>query len=383
MKSHLFILFCCGNVLLTSGALAQKQRTLDAARMQRDVEIMEMVLERLLNENAAPFVRLGGHSARGVYLPEFGVLFQVPQTMSSVSYFEFHSPHEDEDAGDGAQPAVSARGMVAPEEPAATAFETELLEFFSRYADAIGQLREDDRIAVYHGAGPELALFFNFPGTVSKQIRAANQELLAWVRKSDLEALQTGKLGAADFKSRVSSVARAERESAASRTGQNEVKMLADILDVALGLPRGEANGIYLDQYGAVLFTRVDFNPAWGWSTESQNSPADEGATLSAPRTIADYLRAAERANHERAKNWQGEYEKFKGKLITTIAEYGHTLRNLRADERLVVVTDLSDAPEAQPRQLVCSIKQQQIEDYHSRKISLEELRQAMRFREN
>ncbi len=354
--------------------------------MQRDVEIMEMVLERLLNENSAPFVRLGGHSARGVYLPEFGVLFQVPQALSHFSYFEFHADDEGEVTGNGAQPAVSAPGMLAPEENAAAPFGTELVEFFSRYADAIGQLRDQDRIAVYRGAGPEFSIFFNFPGAAGKQIRASNAEMLAWVRKSDLEDLQTGKIEAADFKNRVSFIR--SGEGTAGSTDQDEIKMLAEIFEVALGLPRGEANGIYLDHYGAVLFASADFNnslprPVWGWSTETQGLATNKGSSSTTSQTIEDYLRAAERASRERAQDWQKEYEKFKANLVATIANHGHTLRHLRADERLVVVTDLPNVPEKQPRQLVCAVKQHLIEAYHSRKISLQQLRHAMSMYEN
>jgi hypothetical protein len=164
--------------------------------------------------------------------------------------------------------------------------------------------------------------------------------------------------------------------------------MLADIFEVALGLPRGDANGVYLDQYGAVLFTSADFNTslpysAWGWSTDARNVSADEGSGVPPMQSLEDYMRAAERASRERAKGWQNEYEKFKEALVTTIADYGHTLRHLPAGERLVVVTDMSNAPERHPRQLVCAVKQHQIEAYKSRRISLEQLRQAMKFYEN
>jgi hypothetical protein len=385
MKSF-FLLYCCGNLIFTSAALAQTQRALDAARMQRDVEIMEMVLERLLNENTTPFVRLGGHSARGVYLPDFGVLFRVPQALSSFSYFEFHADDEGEVTGNSAQPAVSAQGLITPEGETSASLESELVEFFSRYADAIGQLGDHDRIAVYRGTGPEFSIFFNFPGLAGKQVRSSQAEMLAWVRKSDLEDLQTGKLEAATFKSRVSFTR--SGKGPAIPINREEIKMLADIFEDALGLPHGEANGIYLDHYGAVLFASADFNhslprPVWGWSTGAQGVAASEGSSTTTVQTIEDYVRAAERASRERAQGWQNEYEKFKETLVATIANHGHMLRHLRADERLVVVTDLSNVPEKQPHQLVCAVKQHQIEAYHTRRISLEQLRQAITLYEN
>ncbi len=391
IKSLFFTLLWCGNALFIAGAAAQTQRALDTPRMQRDLEIMEMVLDRLLNESSAPALRLASPSARGVYLPEFGVLFQVPQTLSAFSYYEFHTQSdENERPRNPARATAFGRGLSSslPAKISREDFAGELMDFFSRYADAIGQLRGEDRIAVYRGGGPELSVFFNISGSGSNVMQASHQEQLAWVRKSDLDALQAGKLNEENFKSRVSSTPPPPEKMAENQKSKNEFNVLAGIFDVALGAPRGTANGIYIDDYGAVFFTRADFHSsfprqAWRWNPPSSQVATGEGQEGASAQALEDYLRAVERASREREKNWQGEYEKFKEKVMETIADYGHTLGSLRSNERLVVITDLPGAPEKKPRQLVCAVAQQQMQHYHDRKISREQLRKAMVFYEN
>lgn len=374
MKHILLTFLLGGGAWFTAGA---QSGTFEAARMQRDLEIMEMVLERLLNENAGPSFRLTGPSTRGVYLPEFGVLFQVPQAIAGIRYLEFHS----ESAGEDARPSTTRRVLTS--EPGG-GFENELMEFFSRYAAAIGQLRPQDRIAVCRDAGPEFSIFFKFPRAAGEQIHFSNQARLAWVRKSDVEALQTGKLNEADFRTKVNFT---KPEAGAGRARQQEINMLAEVFDTAFGVRA--TSGIYLEGYGAVFFTSVPLLDAsspprgWIWSEAVENDPGDENTRVSSPQALEDYLRATERAYRERAKNWQSEYEKFKDKLLVAVADQGHRLRQLRPGERVVVIADLPGAPENQPRRLVCIAPWQQIEHYFGRKISQQQLRQAITLQEN
>ena len=369
---------------LVLAASAWAQPALDRARMQRDLDIMEMVLERLLSENSAPMMRLGGRAARGVYLPEFGVLFQLPPAWYGYSYCQIHAGDEEDAAVQEGMPPARAYGRRLPSGRAAEIFDEELFDFFSRYADAIGQLRPEDRIAVYRSAGPEVAIFFSFPGMENGRIASAHRETLAWVKKSDLDALQSGRIGTADLKQRMS-LTQAQRDLAGIRLGQEEIDMLAGMLETELDLPRGTAEGIDIENYGAVLFTRADFNAAfprrmwnWGMAPPASNIPAGQGSNVSTPKTIEDYLRATERANRQRAQNWQAEYEQFKEKLLSAVAEGGQRLGYLRAQDRVVVVADLPNAPEKQPHQFVCAVKKQHLEEYQDRKISQEQLRKAM-----
>jgi len=382
-KSLALLAGACSSILFAAHAPAQP--VVDRPRLQRDMEIMEMVLDRLLNQEAAPLIRLGGRAARGVYLPDFGVLFQVPQTGPRVDYFEFHT---GQPAGGFAGHGISSAGQM---ETSADAAEDELMDFFCRYADAIGQLRPSDRIAVYRSAGPELAIFFSFPDMANKHVESTGQELLAWVNKADLDAVQTGKIGAAELRNRVH-LSDPENRTAAERDAQDEIDTLGGVLEIALGLPRGTTSGTYLEGYGVVLFTRADFNASWprhGWAgrtgspAQTQGVAEGHGMNVSAPQAIEDYLRATELAKRERTQNWQGEYQKFKERMLTALADYAHTVHLSQPQHRLVVVADLQNALEMHPHQLVCTLQRQQVEQYQRQKISREQLRQAVTIYEN
>jgi len=104
---------------------------------------------------------------------------------------------------------------------------------------------------------------------------------------------------------------------------------------------------------------------------------------VSAPQAIEDYLRATELAKRERTQNWQGEYQKFKERMLTALADYAHTVHLSQPQHRLVVVADLQNALEMHPHQLVCTLQRQQVEQYQRQKISREQLRQAVTIYEN
>jgi hypothetical protein len=363
MKRKLAILLLGLDLALIAEAGAQASRTLDAARMQRDVEIMEMVLDRLLNREAGRMIRLGGVSARGTYIPGFGVLFQIPNASPFMEIYEMRE----------------RRGRATFEGKAATGrgTETDLLneelwEFFSRYADAIGQLSDEDRVAVYSEAGSEFSFFFEITGEQARSFTSQPAGFLAWMSKGDIAALRAGKLGENEFRERMRTVKQTEDDA--------DLEIMSGILDKLTANRTGTAHGFYLPDYGAIFFTEAGFAHSV-WSTRAREQ--ETASPVETYRQIEAALRAARTVEQEREKNWQDEYKKFRGKIAEAFADYGHTLRRLKPEDRLVVTTDFRFSPQGRPRGLVCQIKKQQLDSYNAGKISREQLLRSVAYFEN
>lgn len=356
---------------------AQSARTLDRSRMQRDIEIMEMVLDRLLNNQAGRFMRLGTFSARGTYVPNFGVLFQIPNSSPFVAIYET----EERAGGAVVEKSGAARSRTAARGEQSENDENlnkEILEFFSRYADAIGQLADEDRVAVYSERGPEFSFFFEIRGEPASGFSSQPSDLFTWMRKGDIAALRAGKLTESEFRSRVRVVK--------PKADDADIEIMSGILDKITASRTGTARGLYLEDYGVIFFTAANLArdaSARIWRDRSTKVGNTTETTPESYRQIEEALRAARSIDEARAKNWQEEYGKFRGKIAEALADYGHTLRSAKSGDWLVVTTDFHYAPENQPKSLVCQIRKQQVDAYNTGKISREQLLKAVTYFEN
>lgn len=377
MKRKFVLLLLVIGLTIIAEAQAQTARTLDLARMQRDVEIMEMVLDRLLNRQSHQFMRIGGGSARGMYVPNFGVLFQIPNSSSVISIAEMR---ERAERAVVEKRAATGRGGNAVSPTAATEenVSEELWEFFSRYADAIGQLSDSDRIAVYSEGGSEFSFVFEISGERASGFSSQPHNFFAWMTKGDLAALRAGKLSENDFRERMRTMKLAE--------DNPDIEIMSGILDKLTGNRSGAAHGFYVQDYGAIFFAETDFTDEISqsvWSTRRRGAETISNTRPETYRQIEDALRAARTAEQERTRTWQEDYKKFRAKIAEALADYGHTLRTLKPDDWLVVTTDFRFAPPEQPRGLVCQIKKQQLEAYSTGKISREQLLKSFAYFEN
>ena len=374
MKRKLTILLFVLGLTLLGEAQAQAPRPLDLPRLQRDVEIMEMVLDRLLNREAGRIMRLGGASARGTYVPNFGVLFQIPNSSSFISIYQMHEragrAFIEKKAAEGRGANVTARATPEAREN----LNDELWEFFSRYADAIGQLSDKDRIAVYSEGGSEFSFFFEIDGEQASSFTAPGN-FFAWMTKGDLTALRAGKLSENEFRGRMHSIKPAEDNA--------DIEIMSGIFDKLAAARTGTTHGLYVQDYGVIFFAEASFaadQTQTIWRTRERETPRPDAEAY---QQIDEALRVARTAEQEREKNWQEGYKKFRGKIAEALADYGHTLRRLKPEDWLVVAADFRFAPQEQPRGLVCQIKKQQVDALHTGKISREQFIKSVTYFEN
>jgi hypothetical protein len=254
-----------------------------------------------------------------------------------------------------------------------------LVEFFSKYADAIGQLDDSERIAIYTTGGENIFYSFGANWEVSSRrgVDAGNQDMLAVAHKADIVALRTGKLKSDDFANRV------VFKNIDTEPANSDIDIMARIIDTALQgrsrepmLSSNSSRGIYLDDFGVVFFTNATFGHSFSihvWQ-DLENRSVEENLQ----RRILDLQNASE----QRRESWAAQYKKFKQQLGEVIADYGHTLRQLKPPDNIIITADLNNAPDDGPAYLVCRVKKQHIDAFNARRISRDQLMKLIAYAE-
>jgi hypothetical protein len=366
---------------------AQVSAAFDTARMQRDLDIMNAILDRLVFNTPSHFIRLGGDATKSIYLPDYGVIFLMPMHSHGLRVYSFSGDAERQyrkavETYSRTTPRAKARsgsGSTEPKQNNLQKIKEPLVEFFAKYADAIGQLDGAEKIAVYATGGDNWFFSAGEDWTVasSSEKAAGGKDMLAVARKADIVALRSGRLKSEDFNSRL------VFQNVEPEITSSEVDIMARIIDTALqGRARqsmfhsSNSRGIYLEDYGVIFFTNVAIGHEFSIRMfEDMSKPG-------AQENIERRLLALQEASQQRRENWSVGLKKFKQQLGEVIADYGHTLRQLRPQDSIVITADLESTPEDAPQFLVCRVKKQQVDAFNARRISREQLLKQIAFME-
>lgn len=375
-KRRLLIVICCLSVLPVIGhAQLQQSAAFDTSRMQRDLEIMEAILDRLF-DSSTPYYRFGGDGSRGLYLPGYGVFFQVPRNELSIHVFA-ETLEQALGMGAplpaGAKPQSAAGSRVTVRQRAGDsprrAARTELQTFFANYADAIGQIDNHERIAVYIAGGS--GFVFTPPGITTFPMRDSSKEVLAAVRKADIVARRNGKLEEEDFNRRM--LYREVRP----RDEDTDLEVMARIVDTALRSGRqrhgridADTRTLYVEGLGALFLVRASFGNHDILEIMQAPPAPDTDELKNLERRVIELQTASQRTR----SNWRAEYNNLRQRLAEILADYGHTLRQLQRDDWIVIAADLRGAAAGSPRELLCRVQKQAIDAYNNRSITRDQL---------
>jgi hypothetical protein len=384
MKIFLFIFFFFLSFLPLS---AQVSAPFDTARMERDLDIMNAILDRLVFNVPAHFARLGSGSTKGIYLPDYGVIFLMPNQSNSFAIYSLTGKMRQSE--EEQQRRVRATTRAKTGEGSGTAYEyraenkrdfkTPLIEFFSNYADAIGQLDDSERIAIYTSSGSSAFYSVTVPGQSiwRSGIEAGAEEVLAVARKADIVALRCGKLKTDEFTDRLIF------KNLETEASNSEIDIMARIIDTALqGRTREQAfqtdhsRGIYLDDFGAIFFTNATFG------RELQMKIFQDMARRELEESLNKRVTELQNASEQRRESWATQYKKFKQQLSEVLADYGHTLRRLKPQDNIVITADLDNAPDEGRSYLICRIKKQHLDAFNAGRISREQMLKLISYTE-
>lgn len=366
-KGILFALVGCLLFITTPGqAQTTRAAAFDTSRMQRDLEIMEAILDRLFDQSTPSF-HFGGESSRGIYMPGYGVLFQVPNNSFAFEIVTLPPEGEGVNVSEPRAPRASRSKVSARQKINRQDIRENLQNFFANYADAIGQIENNDRVAVY--VHSDANVIFTSPVVNGATTATTVREIFAAARKADIIARRSGTMAEDNFNKRM------QYRELPGGDEDSDLDVMARIVDTAL---RGknqrmtefdaETRPIYLEGLGALFLLRTSLGDHSSWFLRTPTPDANE--MLDIERKVVELQAASKRAQG----TWKTKYDNLRTRLAEIVADYGHTLRRLQRDEWIIIAADLRDAPEDSPRELVCRVQKNAIDAYNNRSISREQL---------
>ncbi|MBN2357142.1 hypothetical protein JXO59_13580 [candidate division KSB1 bacterium] len=318
--------------LMVSILLAGLFFTLEAQTIkQRDVEIMETILDRLiLGDERTPFT---DEKTRGTVLDGYGVIFYVPYASPHISVWS--TGESDSTKGEkGFRQSYRYRykdGNVeakADRNAQIVKIKQALTTFFADYAGAL-RLPATNRMTVV------VELDGNRIYSVAKQTQEWSNAIHASMRGDQLAAARKGTLSLDAL------------EKAIIFSGdQNEVSeyedisIMAKVFDSAMRgddkrflALRGKTRGMYFPGFGAVFMTAPSHAANILLTTFSHGF-----ARTSERAVLLDELDEVKEDDVE--KEQQARMKKMKEEYIGLIAQYGSTLKTPKNDEYLFILIE-------------------------------------------
>ncbi len=397
--------------ILTVGAVGQTS-TYDQERLNRDLRIMEGILDKLFKGKA--YHRFFNGHAKAVYLPNFGIVFHMSQRgpvhheLGITLRRQFEEVHEmarsvreehaelrqrmaekredmqkafetDEDVEELEVPeadidavdefVLDSDKIIEEENKAIDAFKEYIVVFFRNYSPAIGQLSPQDRIAV-------LINLEDWESTDSE-----NAFLTAWVTKQDVDRYRRSRMEDDEFEKYIH-FQLADSESDIDM----DIGILSEIFDRAMitssfwGEPSN--SGIYLSGLGALLFIEIPSMLFANPEDENMISvlAGEEG------RNAVIYTPERRRSSKRKGEKYKSEDEiltEIEDELFELAASYGHTLR-IKSQESVILNVDLGNRlyplheEQKSPSHLILQLNKKDLDDYNRGVITLSNLKKKL-----
>lgn len=322
----------------------------DANRMNRDIKIMENILDELFKTDiSGPSVKgstrimsFGGTSSgtTGAYIPNYGIIFRVPHIISaaqiaSVSVdqnskdskitFYYNSDEGSSDKG------ISEEAVV-----------NRISEFLRDYASAITQLQSDENIMVIYGSkgGSNMPVYFSIRGD-----RKVSELPIVSVsaKKRDIDAYRNGKINDSSFKDRV-------KVSETNNSDHLDLKVMGNILETAFGESSNEMFQISgkpaylaLDNFGVLFTMNVRHNRTSAMGSIVFHDDEVRNVVRASGIQKLDVLspEEAEEKRAEQAEQAHASFEQLKIDVMDYLIDYGRTLSSVSSDEFILLTINI------------------------------------------
>lgn len=404
--------------------------TVDRDRMERDIDIMEKVLNELFkNSSAANRSRAiyisSDRGAQGSYVPGYGVLFIAPaysvrmgsgfaytsSSSSSSSSVTVVRPAPNVVAGRAPEVHVvqtderekvkekaknekdkSGRNDAPPKDPriiaksrtdsvlqAHTALITSnMREFLVNYADAIGQLSPNERVMVVYNENARSG--HSFISGCNDCGPESMPRISAEVKREDLASYRAGKLNRKDLESRI----RINQDNQ-SRENFAEYKVFAGILQSLYPVSQEvsyKVNNIsyhLLPSFGVIYLIDMSLRHKGSTVVRVRSGETFATATTSSGGSTTSSVTTKAQADSALNRVKENAYVQFKKDIRETMLDYGRTLRNLSADQVILLSVALPACKGCNvPERANVSVKRSVLEAYESNKMSREQALEAI-----
>ncbi len=356
--------------------------------MQRDLRIMEGVLDQLLNSDASLIVR-AGRQTQGNYIPGFGVLFQ---TSAEGDLIRFLTVRNKKRLHDTLKKNVEVHVITeVPDEDISSdqpVPEEAVIEFLRDYVGNIRTLRDEDIALVVYYDLITKGDSAKKSGVFTELLRNKDENRVAmYVPVSVIRKYRRGDISEKKFREALVRI-----ELADSRRKRRDLRVFTGILNSAL---RGNAmhtfsldndmDYIYVPKYGALFFGQAKYvgGDNFGVFFESNFGEIFDhnGIKLSMGKdkeTRTDKERkiwaVSSIADSSSARKKREAFETFEKDIIETLVDYGRTLRELKPDEHIIVALKIRQPEKGVPERAVYRLKAKDLQRYDRGDIKRQEL---------
>jgi hypothetical protein len=350
---------------------ASAQSDIDANRMNRDINIMENVLQemfktRMGSEDNRIHVRSGNmfsfgrnNDIRGTYLPGYGVIFTISKNQPGIVAF---SNKGDENLSYSFQYGGEGTGEDVSEE----SITNKIVEFLRDYGSTIGQLSDDDRVMVIFKAPKsehDIAIFRS-SGDEKEVIRPKIPTISVVATKSDLQTYRSGDLSADEFRNRLD-ISTAE----ANGRGQMDMKVMANIFETAFKESEeksfrvsGSVDYLHLDNFGALFSFDTRYSSGGSWSLlapkiEILKNARNQVASVKVQEEDSEEAAELEKKQAEQKQAVISAYDQFLTDLKEYLVDYGRTLSSVENNQYILVSVTFSSRYEEIPERIDMQIQ--------------------------
>jgi hypothetical protein len=366
---------------------------IDRERMQRDLNIMESVLNEMFQstwENRANNVqifRLGnGEHVQGIYIEDYGVLFTVRGGTPSIITFLNSEDREKKSLSENSNNQVTKEDIIK-----------RITHFLGNYGSTIGQLGSNEKVTIMftdkvNRHSPVYTLLSDKRGDINVNPNTNPlPTILVTAKVSDLQAYRKDQFDEAEFSNRLNVLTIEEDENK-----YRDLKVMAKILetsfedneDNSFGI-RGSVNYTYINDLGALFYLDASYGSGlFGLNIavskirkELQNFTKSE--SLSVSFDDEETSLSSSNANDKKlTKELNAAYDDFISTLKETVVDYGRTLKSVKSDEQVYVSISLSTVGDDLPERVDLQIKKSALDAYDKGKMSREQAMQQITVQE-
>lgn len=400
------ITFSIATLTLVFGLQAINAQDIDTNRMNRDINIMENILQEMfktqmegthdnLRVHSIGSYHFGQNDIRGTYLPEYGVIFNITSGRQPLVLFE----NDDNSFSYSFQYRDDKEGEKVTEE----SIKNRIVEFLRDYGSTLGQLSGDDRVMVTYSPGtqknPELAYFRS-----SDKNEKMNQQLptiSVVATTSDLKAYRSGDLNEEQFRNRL------EISTATGNSKkQMDLKVMAKVFETAFDESdeksfrvSGSVDYLKLDNFGALFsfdaqyssnaFEIIDRIRAIevlnGETADGKTLKEDEGkSTHVEVRSWTDSAKATKLAKQQEQSKAEAvkAYSQFVSDLKEYLVDYGRTLHSVEPNQHILVSVAVHSRYEEIPERIDLQVQKSTLTAVDKGNMSREQVIDQIKVRE-
>ncbi len=384
--SKIIILFSL-IVLSTQSLFAQN--SIDANRMNRDINIMENILQELfktrweargttVHVNSTGLFALGrSGDIRGTYLPGYGVIFTIPG--GPPGFITYSDTDEDKSYSYTFRYSDDASSGKTVSEESIT---RRIREFLREYGSTIGQLAQSDRIMVIYNTQQQIREFPFFHSSDDQKKQQLLPTISVVAQMQDLQAYRSGNLSEDELDQRLS-VSKSDAET----KDRLDLKVMANIFETALKEQegpsfriRGSINYLNLDNFGALFFFDAHYSSRSGSfffdmpKISSFRINDEEGkARVEVQRALEEEMSQSRKQQEETTEEITKSYNNFINSLKEYLVDYGRTLSSVKTDQHILISSTISSSIDEIPERVDLQIKKSVLEAMDKGNTSREE----------